>query len=184
MSSRSRRKNQTKRAFILVAIVVAVGLAITAVALIVNKVSKAAIKDPSAVTIDVSIDGEKVEVRPYRVCDLFVNGKDSCKIYEGNAAKISLADDQTADIEVGKTVGSNQWAVQRFYADETVNSTSQHPAGETEKETVAGSASVNGQRTALGVAEISTAVVGENAAGEETTYGITWSIVNQAAEKK
>lgn len=184
MSSRSRRKNQVKRAFLLVAVVVVVGLIITAAALIVNKVSKTAIKDPAAVIINVAIDGEKVAVKPYRVCDLFINGEDSCKIYEENAAEVTLADDQTADIEVGNTVGSNSWAVQRFYADETVNSTSQHPAGETEKETVAGSASVNGQRTPLGVAEVSTALVGENAAGEETTYGITWSIVNKAAEKK
>ena len=184
MSSRSERQRQVKRALILVAVLIVVGLIITAVALIANRVSKTAIQDPMSVTIDVSVDGQKVQVKPYRVCDLFVPGEDSCTIHEENAAKVTIADDQTADIEVGTAVGSNQWAVQRFYSDETVNSTSQHPAGETEKETVAGSASVNGQRTPLGVAEVSTALVGENAAGEETTYGITWSIVNEAAAQK
>ena len=85
-----------------------------------------------------------------------------------------------SEIEVADAVSSVVWTLQRFYSDESVNSAEQKEPGEAKTVTVAGSASVNGERTPLGVVEVSTTVVGENASGEEVPYGITWSVLNEA----
>ena len=78
-------------------------------------------------------------------------------------------------------VSSVTWTLQRFFSDDAVNSAETKQPGESTGETIAGSASISGERTPLGVVEVSTAVIGTNAAGEDTMYGITWSIVNEAA---
>ena len=176
MGSKQRRFKQRSRAIMVVAIIVAVGLVVTGLVLAVTKWSSQAIEDPRALTIEITHGGKTEKVHPYRICDLFE--KDSCTAIESNSQHIQLPPEETAELNVGSTVGSNAWAVQRFFADESVNSSTKKSPGEATTETIAGSAAVNGERTALGVVEVSTALVGKNAAGEETTYGITWSIVN------
>lgn len=157
--------------------IVVVGLVVTGIVLAVNKWSSQAIEDPRALSIEVDQDGEITKVLPYRICDLFE--KNSCTTIEANAAKISLGEQDTAEINVGSTVGSNAWTLQRFFSDDSVNSNSRKNPGEATTETIAGSAAVAGKRTPLGVVEVSTALIGKNSEGEETTYGITWSIVNE-----
>ena len=157
--------------------IVVVGLVVTGIVLAVNKWTNQAIDDPHALSIKVIQDGETTEVLPYRVCDLFE--KNACTTTETNAAKISLGEQETAEVNVGSTVGSNSWTLQRFFSDDAVNSTSRKDPGEATTETIAGSAAVAGKRTPLGVVEVSTALIGKNSEGEETTYGITWSIVNE-----
>lgn len=177
MASKKRRWRENSKAFMIVGAIVVVGLVVTGVVLLVNKVSSQAIEDPRALTIEVEVNGETTKVQPYRVCDLFE--KNACTTIDANSAKISLKDEDTAEVRVGSTIGSNAWTVQRFFADDSVNSTSRKDPGEATKETIAGSAAVAGKRTPLGVVEVSTALIGKNADGEETTYGITWSIVNE-----
>ena len=157
--------------------IVVVGLVVTGIVLAVNKWTNQAIDDPHALSIEVIQDGETTEVLPYRVCDLFE--KNACTTTEANAAKISLGEQETAEVNVGSTVGSNSWTLQRFFSDDAVNSTSRNDPGEATTETIAGSAAGAGKRTPLGVVEVSTALIGKNSEGEETTYGITWSIVNE-----
>ena len=157
--------------------IVVVGLVVTGIVLAVNKWTNQAIDYPHALSIEVIQDGETTEVLPYRVCDLFE--KNACTTTETNAAKISLGEQETAEVNVGSTVGSNSWTLQRFFSDDAVNSTSRKDPGEATTETIAGSAAVAGKRTPLGVVEVSTALIGKNSEGEETTYGITWSIVNE-----
>ncbi|OHQ78568.1 hypothetical protein HMPREF2708_10790 [Corynebacterium sp. HMSC073H12] len=159
--------------------IVVVGLVVTGIVLAVNKWANQAIDDPHALSIEVNQDGETTEVLPYRVCDLFE--KNACTTTEANAAKISLGEQETAEVNVGSTVGSNSWTLQRFFSDDAVNSTSRKDPGEATTETIAGSAAVAGKRTPLGVVEVSTALIGKNSEGEETTYGITWSIVNESS---
>ncbi|EEB62340.1 DUF2771 family protein [Corynebacterium amycolatum] len=157
--------------------IVVVGLVVTGIVLAVNKWTNQAIDDPRTLSIEVNQDGETTEVLPYRVCDLFE--KNACTTTETNAAKISLGEQETAEVNVGSTVGSNSWTLQRFFSDDAVNSTSRKDPGEATTETIAGSAAFAGKRTPLGVVEVSTALIGKNSEGEETTYGITWSIVNE-----
>lgn len=157
--------------------IVVVGLVVTGIVLAVNKWTNQAIDDPHTLSIEVNQDGETTEVLPYRVCDLFE--KNACTTIETNAAKISLGEQETAEVNVGSTVGSNSWTLQRFFSDDAVNSTSRKDPGEATTETIAGSAAFAGKRTPLGVVEVSTALIGKNSEGEETTYGITWSIVNE-----
>nr|WP_240394151.1 DUF2771 family protein [Corynebacterium lactis] len=176
MGSKQRRLKQKGRAMMVVGIIVIVGLAVTGIVLAVTKWSNKAIEDPRALTIEVTQGETTTKVHPYRICDLFE--KDSCTTIEANSQHISLAPEETAEVKVGTAIGSNAWAVQRFFADDSVNSSTKKNPGEATGETIAGSAAVNGERTPLGVVEVSTALVGKNAAGEETTYGITWSIVN------
>ncbi|MEJ5919958.1 MULTISPECIES: DUF2771 family protein [unclassified Corynebacterium] len=172
------RKNR-KKALQLIGLILGVGLIITVIVIAVDKFSDRAIEDPNALTIEWKKGDEDVVVKPYRVCDLFE--QDACTVTEANAAHIKLGLEETGELNVGKEVGSGKWTVQRFFSDESVNSESVKEPGEAMNETIAGSTSVNGERTPLGVVEVSTAVVGKNAAGEETTYGITWSIVNDSA---
>ena len=157
--------------------IVVVGLVVTGIVLAVNKWTNQAIDDPRTLSIEVNQDGETTEVLPYRVCDLFE--KNACTTTETNAAKISLGEQETAEVNVGSTVGSNSWTLQRFFSDDAVNSTSRKDPGEATTETIAGSAAFAGKRTPLGVVEVSTALIGKTSEGEETTYGITWSIVNE-----
>lgn len=177
MGSNRRRWQQNSKAFMVVGAIVVVGLVVTGIVLAVNKWSSQAIEDPRALSIEVNQDGETTQVLPYRICDLFE--KNACTTIEANAAKISLGEQETAEVNVGSTVGSNAWTLQRFFSDDAVNSTSRKNPGEATTETIAGSAAVAGKRTPLGVVEVSTALIGKNSEGEETTYGITWSIVNE-----
>lgn len=177
MGSNRRRWQQNSKAFMVVGAIVVVGLVVTGIVLAVNKWSSQAIEDPRALSIEVNQDGETTQVLPYRICDLFE--KNACTTIESNAAKISLGEQETAEVNVGSTVGSNAWTLQRFFSDDAVNSTSRKNPGEATTETIAGSAAVAGKRTPLGVVEVSTALIGKNSEGEETTYGITWSIVNE-----
>lgn len=179
MGSSRRRWQQNSKAFVVVGAIVVVGLVVTGIVLAVNKWTNQAIDDPHALSIEVIQDGETTEVLPYRVCDLFE--KNACTTTETNAAKISLGEQETAEVNVGSTVGSNSWTLQRFFSDDAVNSTSRKDPGEATTETIAGSAAVAGKRTPLGVVEVSTALIGKNSEGEETTYGITWSIVNESS---
>lgn len=181
MSSKRSRSRQRNRALLLVAGIIVVGLVVTAVVLLATRWSSQAIDDPQAITIDVVHGSETITVSPYRVCDLF-ESEDACTITESNSAEVNLGPEDTAQVIVGTTVGANAWTLQRFFADEEVNSNTRYVPGESTMETIAGSTPVAGERTPLGVVEVSTALVGKNAAGEETTYGITWSIVNTAPQ--
>ena len=176
MGSSKRRWQQNSKAFMVVGAIVVVGLVVTGIVLIANKWSNQAIEDPRALSIEINQDGHTTKVLPYRICDLFE--KNACTTIDANSAKISLKEEDTAEINVGSTVGSNAWTLQRFFSDDAVNSTTRKDPGEATTETIAGSAAVAGKRTPLGVVEVSTALIGKNTDGEETTYGITWSIVN------
>lgn len=182
MATRKQKRQQNRKSLFVVLGIVLVGLIVTGAVLVANKISSAGVADPNELTVTWKTAGGEVQVKPYRVCDLFE--KDSCTTTEANAHHMKLGAQDTAELIVGSEVGSNAWTVQRFYADESVNSSTKKNPGEADRETIAGSAAVANERTALGVVEVSTAVVGKNAAGEETTYGITWSIVNDEAGHK
>lgn len=179
MASKRRRWRQNSKSFMVVGAIILVGLVVTGAVVAVNKFSSQAIDDPNTLAIEVVHNGETTEVLPYRVCDLFETN--ACTTFEENSAKVAIGEEETAEIKVGSTVGSNAWTLQRFFTDESVNSSSRKNPGEATSETVAGSASVSGKRTPLGVVEVSTALIGKNSEGEETTYGITWSIANESS---
>ncbi|MBV7295542.1 DUF2771 domain-containing protein [Corynebacterium sp. TAE3-ERU12] len=160
--------------------IAAVGLVIVGLVVVFAMLQSDGIEDPMQEPLTVTVDGEDFEVLPYRVCDLFA-GEDGCTVVEDNAKHIELGEQETATLEVSEEVAANAWAVQRFFADDVHNSATKHDPGTTSTETIAGSTSAAGSRSALGVVEVSTTVIGENADGDETTYGITWSVVNDAA---
>lgn len=168
-----------KKTWRIVGLIIAVGLIITAVAVIVDRSRDRTVGDPAALPVTVRVAGQDIEVFPYRVCDLFE--ENACETFDSNVATIDLGLEETAELQVDDQVASVKWTLQRFYADDAVNSAETKQPGEASTVTIAGSASVNGERTPLGVIEVSTAVVGKNDAGEETTYGITWSVANGAA---
>lgn len=171
-----------KKTWRIIGVIVAVALIITGLVLVLDRANDGTVDDPAALTMKVRVGGEEIEVRPYRVCDMFARGEGACTTDDGATANVSLGPEDTAEIEVADEVSSVTWTLQRFYADESVNSADKKEPGQAKTETIAGSASVNGERTPLGVVEVSTAVIGTNAAGEDTMYGITWSIVNEAAD--
>lgn len=168
-----------KKTWRIVGIIIAVGLIITAAVVIADLTRDPSVDNPEALEITLTVDGEEIAVRPYRVCDLFED--DACRTFEENTATIDLGPEETTEVKVPDEVASVTWTLQRFYADDAVNTADTKQPGDSSGETVAGSASVSGERTPLGVIEVSTAVIGTNAAGEETMYGITWSIMNEAA---
>lgn len=179
MGSKRRRWRQNSKSFMVVGAIVLVGLVVTGIVLAVTKWSSQAIEDPRALTIEINHNGQTTEVLPYRICDLFESN--ACTTLEGNTAKVAIGAEETAEINVGSTVGSNSWTVQRFFSDDSVNSSARQNPGEATSTTVAGSAVVAGKRSPLGVIEVSTALIGKNSRGEETTYGITWSIANESS---
>lgn len=169
-----------KKTWRIFGVILAVAVIITGLVLILDRANDGTVESPEALRVTV-VDGDReIEVKPYRVCDLFAGGDDACRTYEDAAAAVDIDEEETVEVTVPDAVSSMRWTLQRFYTDETVNAADAHEPGEKKTVTVAGSASVNGQRTPLGVMEISTAVVGRDASGEETTYGITWSIANDA----
>lgn len=168
-----------KKTWRIVGIIIAVGLIITAAVVIADLTRDPSVDDPKALEVTVTVDGEDITVLPYRVCDLFE--EDACETFDDNPLAINLGPEDTAEVQVPEEVSSVTWTLQRFFSDDAVNSAETKQPGESTGETIAGSASISGERTQLGVVEVSTAVIGTNAAGEDTMYGITWSIVNEAA---
>ena len=168
-----------KKTWRIVGIIIAVGLIITAAVVIADLTRDPSVDDPKALEVTVTVDGEDITVLPYRVCDLFE--EDACETFDDNPLAINLGPEDTAEVQVPEEVSSVTWTLQRFFSDDAVNSAETKQPGESTGETIAGSASISGERTPLGVVEVSTAVIGTNAAGEDTMYGITWSIVNEAA---
>lgn len=168
-----------KKTWRIVGIIIAVGLIITAAVVIADLTRDPSVDDPKALEVTVTVDGEDITVLPYRVCDLFE--EDACETFDDNPLAIDLGPEDTAEVQVPEEVSSVTWTLQRFFSDDAVNSAETKQPGESTGETIAGSASISGERTPLGVVEVSTAVIGTNAAGEDTMYGITWSIVNEAA---
>ncbi|WP_295628550.1 DUF2771 family protein [uncultured Corynebacterium sp.] len=169
-----------KKAWRIIGVIAVVALFITALVLILDRSNDGTVDDPHALTVKVRLGDEETEVTPYRVCDLFAEGDDACTTDESAAAEMAIGEEEVAEVEVPAEVSSVRWTLQRFYADESVNAADTREPGESRVEKVAGSASVNGERTPLGVIEVSTTVVGLDDAGEETTYGITWSVANEA----
>lgn len=168
-----------KKTWRIVGIIIAVGLIITAAVVIADLTRDPSVDDPKELEVTVTVDGEDITVLPYRVCDLFE--EDACETFDDNPLAINLGPEDTAEVQVPEEVSSVTWTLQRFFSDDAVNSAETKQPGESTGETIAGSASISGERTQLGVVEVSTAVIGTNAAGEDTMYGITWSIVNEAA---
>lgn len=169
-----------KKTWRIVGIIIAVGLIITAAVVIADLTRDPSVDDPKALEVTVTVGGEDITVLPYRVCDLFE--EDACETFDDNPLAINLGPEDTAEVQVPEEVSSVTWTLQRFFSDDAVNSAETKQPGESNGETIAGSASISGERTPLGVVEVSTAVIGTNAAGEDTMYGITWSIVNEAAD--
>ncbi|MFD5869321.1 DUF2771 family protein [Corynebacterium sp. NPDC060344] len=172
-----------KKTWRIIGVIVAVALFITGLVLVLDRANDGAVDDPAALTMTVRVGGEELEVSPYRVCNIFDRGEDACTTDDAATAHVSIGLEETAEIEVPDEVSSVTWALQRFYADESVNSADRKEPGESKTETIAGSASVNGERTPLGVVEVSSTVVGSDDAGEEVAYGVTWSIVNDAGRE-
>ncbi|MFC3850295.1 DUF2771 family protein [Corynebacterium hansenii] len=169
-----------KKTWRIIGVIVAVALIITGVVLVLDRANDGTVEDPRALTMTVRAGDREIEVSPYRVCNMFEKGEGACTTDEGATARVSLGAEDTAEIEVPDEVSSVTWVLQRFYVDETVNSADRKEPGKAKKETVAGSASVNGERTPLGVVEVSATIIGRDAAGEEVPYGITWSVANDA----
>lgn len=174
------RRGGTRKSLGIVAAILVTGLVIVGGVVGWTTLRERPLADPGALALTVVVDGVEAEVAPYRVCDLFDPG--SCTVHEDRVHHMALGAQDTAEVRVDPEVASVKWTLQRFYADESANATALHEPGTATAETVAGSTAAAGQRSALGVIEVSTAVVGLDAAGEETTYGITWSIVNDAAD--
>lgn len=173
-----------KKTWRIIGVIVAVALIITGLVLVLDRANDGTVDDPAALTMKVRVGGEEIEVRPYRVCDMFARGEGACTTDDGATANVSLGPEETAEIEVADQVSSVTWTLQRFYADESVNSADKKEPGQAKTETIAGSASVNGERTPLGVVEVSTTVIGVDDSGEEIPYGITWSIVNDEGAER
>ena len=169
-----------KKTWRIIGVIVAVAVIITGVVLILDRSNDGTVEDPESLTMTVRIGDEEIEVSPYRVCDMFERGEGACTTYDDTTARVSIGLEDTAEIEVADAVSSVAWTLQRFYSDESVNSAEQKEPGEAKTVTVAGSASINGERTPLGVVEVSTTVVGKDDSGEEVPYGITWSVLNEA----
>ncbi len=171
-------KSNRMRAIAVVALIAVVGLLITVAVVVVDRLNDDVVDDPTAVELMWRQDDQEQTILPYRVCDLFE--EDACETFEDNTLHVNLELEDTAELHVGEA-SRYTWVLSRFYADDALNVSDRNNPGQSVSETIAGSTSVNGERTALGVVEVSTTVVGKNAADEETTYGITWSIVNDAA---
>lgn len=169
-----------KKPWRIILIIVAVAVVITGLVLVLDRVNDGGVDDPASLAMTVRVGDEEIEVLPYKVCDVFEQGADACTTNEDASAHVTIGAEETAEIEVPDEVSAVTWVIQRFYADESVNSADTKKPGEARTETIAGSASINGERTPLGVVEVSTTVIGENSDGEEVPYGITWSVVNDA----
>lgn len=169
-----------KKTWRIIGVIIAVALIITGLVLVLDRANDGTVDDPGALTMTVRLGDEEIEVLPYRVCNMFEKGEGACTTDDAATAHVSIGLEETAEIEVADEVSSVTWALQRFYADESVNSADRKEPGEAKTETIAGSASVNGERTPLGVVEVSTTVIGLDDAGEEVPYGITWSVANDA----
>lgn len=172
-------KAKSRKPLILLGLIVGIGVLITGVAYYTSQLQDRPMADPYAETMTVSIGDEQVEILPYRVCDMFES--DGCTTDEDNIETVTLENDQYADVQVTTEVASNTWTLQRFYDDDSRNLSTTHRPGSTETESVPGSTEVAGEQSPLAVVEVSTTVVGLNEAGEETTYGITWSLANSNA---
>ncbi|MFO6505110.1 DUF2771 family protein [Corynebacterium sp. HMSC11E11] len=169
-----------KKTWRIIGVIVAVALIITGLVLVLDRANDDTVEDPAALTMTVRLGDEEIEVLPYRICNMFEEGEGACTTDDDATAHVSIEPEEVAEIEVADEVASVTWAVQRFYVDEAVNSADRKEPGEAKTESVAGSASVNGERVPLGVIEVSTTVIGHDDAGEEVPYGITWSVANDA----
>ncbi|WP_448852017.1 DUF2771 family protein [Corynebacterium sp. 335C] len=171
-------RKSTAKGLTLLAVIVAVGLVITGIVVAVEYFRDDAVEDPSALELTVSVGGEEITVRPYRVCELGAE----CETDDANIASVAVGPQDVAEVTVPDEVAEGAWVLQRFYADEAMNGAENHEAGSATTVKVSGSESVAGKRSNLAVMEVSSAsIVGVDDAGEETVYGVTWSVANDAA---
>ncbi|MEJ5927650.1 DUF2771 domain-containing protein [Corynebacterium sp. H128] len=117
----------------------------------------------------VAIKANGQEVLPYTVCEPGVE----CP--EGKIPQISVPADGSLRIEVPKDIYDHDWSVLKIYDDPAANDQHYFKANEAKDMEIPGS--LDGEpRPRLVVVEVSTVLIGRNAAGAETPYTVVWSI--------
>ncbi|QGU02610.1 hypothetical protein CKALI_08755 [Corynebacterium kalinowskii] len=117
----------------------------------------------------VTIKANGQQIKPYMVCEPGVD----CP--EGEVPQISVGADDTLKIEVPKDIYDHDWSVLKIYDDPAANSQQYFKSHEAKEVEIKGSA--DGEpRPRLVVVEVSTVLIGHDAAGVETPYTVVWSI--------
>ena len=129
--------------------------------------------EPGDVTVTARVGDASLEVSPYLVCE------PGLECPEGEVPNLPVGPDDTLVLEIPEAIHDHDWQLLMIYDDPAANDQQLHGAYDAESVDIPGSVdplSEGGERPRLMVVEISSAMIGLDAAGEETPYATVWSL--------
>ena len=169
----TRRQARQKSLLQILALVIAVVIVVVAAVLVQNWWNDRPGPDPREVALTGSVGGESVKVSPYLVCE---PGQE-CP--EGEVPNLPVGADDTLALELPESVADHDWQLLMIYDDPAANDQRLHGPNDTDRVEIPGSVDPVGdstERPRLQVVEVSSVMIGDNDAGEETPFATVWSL--------
>lgn len=170
----SPKKAKKKTLLRVLALIIAVVIVVVASVLVQNWWNNRPGPDPAEVSITASVGDREVEVFPYMVC---APGEE-CP--EGEVPVIAVGPDDTLTLDIPEAIHQGDWSALTIYDDPAANDQQLHAGYDADSLEIPGSVDPvsedSQERPQLVVVEISNAMVGKDANGEETPVSVVWSI--------
>lgn len=129
--------------------------------------------EPRDVTVTARVGETSLEVSPYLVCE------PGLECPEGEVPNLPVGPDDTLVLEIPEAIHDHDWQLLMIYDDPAANDQQLHGGYDAERVEIPGSVDPleeGDQRPRLMVVEISSAMIGLDADGEETPYATVWSL--------
>lgn len=130
---------------------------------------------PEQIEVTAEAGGNEISTTPFSVCEF------GTECPEGEVARIDASGADSIRITVPDEIASQQWSVLSIYDDPAANTERTFTPGETGEVDVPVTAEHEGNDTGLVVVEVSTLLVGTDAANEETPVMATWAFTTEAS---
>ena len=137
--------------------------------------------EPQDVTVTATVGGTQIEVAPYLVCE------PGLECPEGEVPNLPMGPDDTLVLDIPEPIHDHDWQLLMIYDDPAVNDQQFHGAYDTDSVEIPGSVDPVNEgdpRPRLMVVEISSAMIGHDADGEETPYATVWSLSTMDVERE
>lgn len=167
------RRNRRRTIIQITALTVAVVLVVVISVLFQQWWNNRPEPEPRDIAVTATAPAGTVEVFPFSICEPGV------ECAENEVPTLPVGADEELHLSIPENIHDHDWYLLTIYDDPAANDEFYHTSYDTTEVTVPGSVDPTeegGARPRLVVVEITSVMIGTDAAGEESPYTVTWSL--------